>query len=82
MSSADLMQRNLRNRIEQCTPIYDALLKDQIMTELEFYLTDTVDAWSMEIDGSYQSLSLSAAKKSKKTSAQLALLNHYTQIQQ
>ncbi len=53
ISSADLMPRNLRNRIEQCTPILDKHIKHQIISELELYLLDNSLAWQMQADGQY-----------------------------
>lgn len=53
LSSADLMPRNLRNRIEQCTPIEDSNLKDVIIRDLESYLKDNTGAWEMQADGQY-----------------------------
>lgn len=53
LSSADLMPRNLRNRIEQCTPILDLAIKADIIQNLETYLSDTSNAWLMQANGSY-----------------------------
>ena len=53
LSSADLMPRNLRNRIEQCTPIEDNGLKNQIITDLNTYLSTDCGAWLMQADGQY-----------------------------
>ena len=48
------MPRNLRNRIEQCTPVLDKTIKDQIISELELYLRDSSEAWLMQSDGRYK----------------------------
>ena len=53
LSSADLMPRNLRNRIEQCTPIKDSHIKQRIRTNLDLYLSDDSDAWQMQENGDY-----------------------------
>jgi len=53
LSSADLMPRNLRNRIEQCTPILDENIKLNIISELELYIEDNSNAWLMQEDGEY-----------------------------
>jgi len=53
LSSADLMPRNLRNRIEQCTPILDTAIKADIIENLATYLKDDSNAWLMQEDGSY-----------------------------
>ena len=53
ISSADLMPRNLRNRIELCTPIFDEKIKSNIINDLNSYLNDDTDAWIMQSDGTY-----------------------------
>lgn len=53
LSSADLMPRNLRNRIEQCTPILDSELKSRITRDLNNYLQDTENAWLLNQNGEY-----------------------------
>jgi len=53
LSSADLMPRNLKNRIEQCTPILDEKIKQTIINDLESYLSDDSGAWLMQSDGQY-----------------------------
>ena len=77
ISSADLMPRNLRNRIEQCTPVLDKTLKKQIVSELELYLLDDTDAWLMQADGQY--VQTDAAKIADKGfNTQQTLLNSFT----
>jgi len=44
LSSADLMQRNLNFRIETAFPVYDADIKNEIMTLLNLQLDDNVKA--------------------------------------
>ncbi|MCL4131779.1 UNVERIFIED_CONTAM: hypothetical protein GTU68_050837 [Idotea baltica] len=53
ISSADWMPRNLRNRIELCTPILDKKIKNIIIRDLESYLNDDSDSWLMQPDGQY-----------------------------
>jgi len=53
ISSADLMPRNLRNRIEQCVPIEDKRLKKTLYQQLNYYLQDNSHAWLLQADGSY-----------------------------
>ena len=53
ISSADWMPRNLRNRIELCTPIFDEKIKSNIINDLNSYLNDDTDAWIMQSDGTY-----------------------------
>ena len=53
ISSADLMPRNLQNRIEQCAPILNKDLKLRIIKNLDSYLKDNTSAWLMQPDGEY-----------------------------
>lgn len=53
LSSADLMPRNLRNRIEQCTPILDDALKQNVISDLDSYLQDTENTWLLQENGQY-----------------------------
>ena len=50
MGSADWMQRNLENRVEVYTPIYDPDLQKQLKTVIDFGLKDNVKA--RIVDGS------------------------------
>ncbi len=77
ISSADLMPRNLRNRIEQCTPVLDKKLKDQILGELELYLQDSTEAWVMQADGRYKPTI--SDKDDDSFTIQGTLLNRYTE---
>lgn len=52
-ASADLMERNLLNRVETCFPIENNKLKNRIKEDLESYLTDNYQAWHLQKDGSY-----------------------------
>lgn len=58
MGSADLMQRNLNRRVEVITPIKDKeflkYLKEDILAA---YLQDTVNAQTLQTDGSYKKIS-------------------------
>ncbi|MBA2652692.1 MAG: polyphosphate kinase 1 [Tatlockia sp.] len=57
-SSADLMERNLYNRIEIMFPIRDENCRKRIKQEIfKNYLKDNVNAWEMQADGSYKRLS-------------------------
>ena len=53
ISSADLMPRNLRNRIEQCVPIEDKRLKETLYQQLNYYLRDNSHAWLLQANGNY-----------------------------
>jgi polyphosphate kinase len=54
MGSADLMPRNLNNRIEVLFPIENPVLIENIKSDvLEIYLRPEIRAWSMSADGSF-----------------------------
>ena len=53
ISSADLMPRNLRNRIEQCVPIEDSKIKEVLVKQLNYYLQDNCNASLLQANGSY-----------------------------
>ena len=56
-SSADLMERNLYNRIEIMFPILDEGCRKRIKQEIfKNYLKDNRDAWEMKKDGTYKPL--------------------------
>ena len=56
LSSADWMERNLDNRVETCFPVQGKRLIERVKGELELYLKDSVLAWELHTDGSYQRL--------------------------
>jgi polyphosphate kinase len=53
LGSADLMRRNLYNRVEVVYPVLDANLQKKVMHMLATYLRDNQMAWMMQPDGSY-----------------------------
>lgn len=56
-SSADLMERNLYNRIEILFPILDEACQKRIKQEVfKNYLKDNSNAWEMQQDGSYKQI--------------------------
>jgi polyphosphate kinase len=78
-SSADWMERNLLRRNESCFEIRQKRLKEQILHDLELYLTDNCQAWVLHGDGSYERL-MPAGDESRISAQdifveQLALLN-------
>jgi len=52
-ASADLMSRNLLNRVETCFPIENEKLITRVKQELSYYLTDNCQSWEMNADGIY-----------------------------
>ncbi len=77
ISSADLMPRNLRNRIEQCVPIEDAKLKQTVLNQLQLYLDDNTNAWIQEANGQYLR-PIRPQSEEEHLNAQLALLDFYS----
>jgi polyphosphate kinase len=53
-SSADLMNRNMFQRVEICFPIEDKRLHQRILHDLDIYLNDNSQAWQLQADGSYK----------------------------
>lgn len=51
--SADLMERNLLNRVETAFPVETNRLKERMIKELEAYMKDNYQAWVLQADGSY-----------------------------
>ncbi len=54
LGSADLMRRNLYNRVEVVFPVLEGRLQKQVLRVLATYLQDNQLAWEMRSDGSYQ----------------------------
>lgn len=55
-ASADWMERNLLRRNESCFEIRQKRMKEQIRADLELFLADNAQAWSLQGDGSYSRL--------------------------
>lgn len=53
IGSADWMHRNLHNRVELITPIYDHKLKEKLWEFVDIILKDNRQAWYLNEDGSY-----------------------------
>ena len=56
IGSADWMYRNLSNRVECITPIYDPGAKQRLQTILDVTLADQRQAWTLDADGGYTQL--------------------------
>lgn len=52
-ASADIMSRNMFNRVEACFPIEKKQLKTRVLGDLAAYLKDNASSWIMQSDGSY-----------------------------
>ena len=53
IGSADWMHRNLHNRVELITPIFDMKLKEKLWEFMDIMLKDNRQAWVLNEDGSY-----------------------------
>ncbi len=57
IGSADLMRRNLDNRVELVTPVEQSDLQDELMDALDRCLDDNSNAWELHTDGTWERLS-------------------------
>ena len=53
IGSADLMKRNLEQRVEIVVPVEAPALRSELRTLLDLHLADERSAWDMKPDGSY-----------------------------
>jgi polyphosphate kinase len=53
IGSADWMHRNLHNRVELITPIFDQKLKDKLWEFIDIMVSDNRQAWLLNEDGTY-----------------------------
>jgi polyphosphate kinase len=53
LASADWMERNFFRRVEVAFPVREQTHRFRILRDLNFYLTDNSQAWSLGRDGSY-----------------------------
>jgi polyphosphate kinase len=73
LSSADWMQRNFFRRLEVCFPVQDTRLKARVIHEsLEMPLSDNIQAWLLQPDGTYRR---ARAGKQKVRSSQVMLMD-------
>ena len=56
IGSADMMPRNLDNRIEVITPVRDPALLERLSEALELELTDTGGSWELDAAGTWRRL--------------------------
>ncbi len=53
IGSADWMHRNLHNRVELITPIFDGKLREKLWEFMDILLNDNRQAWYLNEDGTY-----------------------------
>lgn len=76
LSSADWMNRNMVRRVELAWPVTDAVQRQRLIDEcLVAYLYDSVDAWELGADGTYQRIG--AHTPAPHHGAQAALMVRY-----
>jgi len=52
-ASADWMPRNFFHRVEVAFPVSEPALRQRIIDELQLYLEDNTQAWTLDAEGSY-----------------------------
>ncbi len=72
ISSADMMTRNTRRRVEVACPIYDPVLKRRIKAMIGILKKDNVQATCLKSNGEY---ALKKSKGDEKVNSQIYLLN-------
>ncbi len=72
-ASADMMERNMLNRVETCFPVLNTRLAQRALRDLELYLADNTQAWELQQDGSYRR----QQPEAEPVSAQLSLLERF-----
>jgi polyphosphate kinase len=63
IGSADLMPRNLYNRVELLTPVEDAALREQLADVLDRAFADNTNAWDLHGDGLWSQLTPDGSKR-------------------
>lgn len=53
LGSTDLMQRNLGRRVEKLFPLREKRHREKVRRLLDLQLSDTVNAWELNADGTY-----------------------------
>ena len=54
IGSADLMPRNLDDRVELVAPVEDPRVRDEVLAVLERSLADEANAWDLQADGRWR----------------------------
>jgi polyphosphate kinase len=74
-ASADWMDRNMFRRIEVMFPVLSKRLKQRLISDLDVYLSDNTQAWSLSASGEYLPLTSDV----EPISAQTKLLEQMTE---
>jgi polyphosphate kinase len=75
LASADWMERNFFRRVEVAFPVREQTHRERILRDLNFYLADNVQAWTLGLDGQYTRCQRGA---SAARDAQASLLARYS----
>jgi polyphosphate kinase len=75
LGSADMMPRNLDDRVETLFPVYDKVIIRAVKSDLDLILSDNVKAWEMNADGIYSKIN----NESPKVNSQVLFLTRCTQ---
>ncbi|NTU68301.1 MAG: polyphosphate kinase 1 [Chlorobiaceae bacterium] len=62
LGSADIMQRNLDDRVETLFPVFDSSLVRRVRANIELQLKDNVKSWRFEPDGTSSKINNDAPK--------------------
>lgn len=74
IGSADMMPRNLDNRVELITPVKDPDCRDQVLDDLERCLTDNTNSWALRADGSWERLAPGPGEEPRNVQKELMAL--------
>lgn len=75
LGSADWMDRNFFRRIETCFPVRRKSHIQRVKDDLQLYLDDTLGAWQMQPDGSYEKLRPGPGRPALSAQSELLLRN-------
>ncbi len=62
LGSADMMRRNLYNRVEVVFPVMDERIQQQVLDVLTTELQDNLDGWELGADGNYRRLAAASGE--------------------
>lgn len=80
IGSADMMRRNLDNRVELVTPVEDESLKDELFDTLERCFADNSNAWELGVDGGWTRLAPPSPEQRR--NVQDELMEHFRSVDQ
>ena len=74
IGSADIMKRNLEDRVEVVTPVDGQSLRRELRRILDIQLSDRRNAWEMQANGSYIQLQPSSREEQRSSQEQFTVL--------